>query len=275
MTTADFPDDLVPLQETAETSGFDVVLRGYDRRQVDDYLDRVEVALTEADERHAADGERITTLEKQVAEVQDSLTATERRASGAPEPASLLTARLAEMLRLAEEEAAAIRDGATTEAEQVVGTAKEQAARESGERDAALRKREQEVARAAETAETSTLQAQKDSEAVRTKAQGEADQLRSAADQEARTVRGDARAESEQLVAQARQDVQTLHEQARQEAAVITAEARRQVDELGAQRDAIAVQLQNLRDAVSAAVAPLGGSPVSSGSGSARVPPRD
>ena len=89
MTTADFPDDLVPLQETAETSGFDVVLRGYDRRQVDDYLDRVEVALTEADERHAQDGERISALEKQVAQVQQELADTSRRAAGQPEPASL------------------------------------------------------------------------------------------------------------------------------------------------------------------------------------------
>jgi hypothetical protein len=55
----------------------------------------------------------------------------------------------------------------------------------------------------------------------------------------------------------------------------MTAEARRQVEELSAQRDAIAGQLQALRDAVSAAVGPLGGSPVPSTGTSARVPPRD
>jgi len=275
MTTADFPDDLVPLQETVESTGFDVVLRGYDRRQVDDYLDRVEVALTEADERHAQDGARISAVDKQVAQVQQELADTQRRADGQPEPASLLTARLAEMLRLAEQEAAAIREQASGEAERVVGAAKQQAARESSERDAALRTREKEVARASETAERSTLQAQKDAEALRARAQTEADQMRKAADQEARTVRGDARTEAEKLVGQARQDVQVLHEQARQEAAVMTAEARRQVEELSAQRNAIAGQLQNLRDAVSAAVAPLGGSPVQAGGGSVRVPPRD
>ena len=275
MTTADFPNDLVPLQETAEASGFDVVLRGYDRRQVDDYLDRVEVALTEADERHAQDGERISALEKHVAQVQQELADTSRRASGQPEPASLLTARLAEMLRLAEQEATAIRAEATTEAESVVGVAKAQAARESSERDDALRKREQEVARAAETAESSTLQAQTDAEALRARAQAGADELRTAGEQEARTVRGDARAEAEKVVGQARQDVQVLHEQARHEAAAMTADAGRQVEQLLAQRDAIAGQLQNLRDAVSAAVAPLGGSPVQAGGGSVRVPPRD
>jgi len=33
-------EQLVPLSDDAQPSGFDVVLRGYDRRQVDDYLDR-------------------------------------------------------------------------------------------------------------------------------------------------------------------------------------------------------------------------------------------
>jgi DivIVA domain-containing protein len=260
MNATETSDDLVPLQETAETSGFDVVLRGYDRRQVDDYLDRVEVALTEADERHAADGQRITTLEQQVAEVQQQLVAAERRASGQPEPASLLTARLAEMLRLAEEESVALREEARGEAERIIGAAKQQAARESSERDAALRKREQEVAKASEIAEAATLQAQKDVEALRAKAQADAEAQRKAAEQEARTVRGDARQEADKLVEQARHDVAAMHEQARAEAAAMTAEARRQVDDLAAQRDAIAQQLQTLRDAVAAAVAPLGAS---------------
>jgi DivIVA domain-containing protein len=255
----DTPEDLVPLQENSEATGFDVVLRGYDRRQVDDYLDRVDVALTEGEERHAQDAQRITALEQQVAEVQQTLVAAERRAAGQPEPASLLTARLAELLRLAEEVAAALREEARAEAERIIGVAKQQAARESSERDAALRKREQEVAKAAEAAETATLQAQRDAEALRTKAQKEAEAQRQAAEQEARTVRTDARREAEKMVETARTDVQATHEQARAEAAAVTAQARRQVEELVAQRDAIALQLQTLRDAVAAAVAPLGG----------------
>ena len=39
----------------------------------------------------------------------------------------------------------------------------------------------------------------------------------------------------------------------------MTAEARRQVEELSRQRDAIAAQLESLRDTVSAAMGPLGG----------------
>ena len=45
MTTSDTQTDVAPQQEAVESTGFDVVLRGYDRRQVDDYLDRVEIAL--------------------------------------------------------------------------------------------------------------------------------------------------------------------------------------------------------------------------------------
>ena len=53
-------EDLLPVTPDEQPSGFDVVLRGYDRRQVDDYLDRVEVALQEADARHAHDTARIS-----------------------------------------------------------------------------------------------------------------------------------------------------------------------------------------------------------------------
>jgi DivIVA domain-containing protein len=266
----DAVDDLVPLQETAEASGFDVVLRGYDRRQVDDYLDRVEVALTEADERHAQDGERVTALEQQVAELTGRLQQAERRAAGQPEPASLLTARLAEMLRLAEEEATALRDEARAEGERIVAAAKQQAARESSERDAALSRREKDVERAAKVAEEAALHAQKDAETLRARAQAQVDEQRRAAEQEARTIRDDARREAEQLVEQARSDVQVLHEQARTESVQATAEARRQVEELARQRDAIAGQLQSLRDAVQAAVAPLGVEPSPAG-GSRRL----
>ena len=42
--------DLVPLDDDdAPQGGFRHVLRGYDPKQVEDYLDRVEVALNEAD----------------------------------------------------------------------------------------------------------------------------------------------------------------------------------------------------------------------------------
>ena len=52
--------DVVPLQTEAEPTVFDKVLRGYDPRQVNDYLDRVDAALADADTRHGEDDERLT-----------------------------------------------------------------------------------------------------------------------------------------------------------------------------------------------------------------------
>ena len=48
-----------------------------------------------------------------------------------------------------------------------------------------------------------------------------------------------------------------MHETGQLEAAAMTNEARRQVEELSRQRDAIAAQLQSLRDTLSGAVGPL------------------
>src|SRR3954452_18461046 len=117
-------DQLVPLShDDDQPSGFDVVLRGYDRRQVDDYLDRVEAALNDADARHADDAGRIAALETQFTDMHDRLADAERRAAGRPEPAPVAGDRIAAMLRLADEEAAAIRAGAAEEAGRLLADA--------------------------------------------------------------------------------------------------------------------------------------------------------
>src|ERR687890_901417 len=116
-------EQLAPLPDEEQPGGFDVVLRGYDRRQVDDYLDRVEAALNDADARHAEDAQRLSALESQVIDMHERLADAERRAAGRPEPAPVAGDRIAAMLRLAEEEAAAIRAAATEEASQIVAAA--------------------------------------------------------------------------------------------------------------------------------------------------------
>ncbi|MDP9497621.1 MAG: DivIVA domain-containing protein, partial [Actinomycetota bacterium] len=109
--------DLLPLQHDAEPVGFDVVLRGYDRHQVDDYLDRVDASLSDADARHASDGERIRGLERELGELRAELDRAQQRAEGRPEPASLVGERLTRMLALAEEEAAELRTSARRDAD--------------------------------------------------------------------------------------------------------------------------------------------------------------
>src|SRR3954471_7583471 len=129
-------EQLVPLADDDQPSGFDVVLRGYDRRQVDDYLDRVEAALNDADARHADDAGRLAALESQVTDMHERLADAERRAGGRPEPAPGAGARMAGMRRLADEEAAAIRAAAAEDAERIVAEAQVRAGQESAKRSA-------------------------------------------------------------------------------------------------------------------------------------------
>lgn len=228
-------EQLVPLSDDDQPAGFDVVLRGYDRRQVDDYLDRVEAALNDADARHAEDAQRLAALESQVVDMHERLADAERRAEGRPEPAPVAGDRIAAMLRLADEEAVAIRDAARQEAERLIADAQLRAGQETAKRTAELDRREQDIATAAD-----------DAAALRRGAQEEADAIRAKAEDDAAATRQ-----------QAQEELRQLHEAGQLEAAAMTAEARRQVEDLSRQRDAIAAQLQSLRDTLAGAVGPL------------------
>jgi DivIVA domain-containing protein len=228
-------EQLVPLTDDEQPTGFDVVLRGYDRRQVDDYLDRVEAALNDADARHAEDAQRLGALESQVIDMHERLADAERRAEGRPEPAPVAGDRIAAMLRLAEEEATAIRDAAKQEAERIVAEAQVEAGQETAKRTAELDRRERDIATASE-----------DADATRRQAQQEADEIKARAEQEAVATRQ-----------QAQEELRRMHEAGQLEAAAMTSEARRQVEDLSRQRDAIAAQLQSLRDTLAGAVGPL------------------
>ncbi|MDX6197311.1 MAG: hypothetical protein QOJ79_462 [Actinomycetota bacterium] len=228
-------EQLVPLSDDEQPSGFDVVLRGYDRRQVDDYLDRVEAALNDADARHAEDAQRLTALESQVVDMHERLADAERRAEGRPEPVPVVGDRIAAMLRLADEEAAAMRDAARQEAERIIAEAQVLAGQETAKRTAELDRRERDIATAAEDADAKRQQAQQEADAIRAQAEEEAVATRQAAQEELRR----------------------MHEAGQLEAASMTSEARRQVEDLSRQRDAIAAQLQSLRDTLAGAVGPL------------------
>ena len=228
-------EQLVPLTDDEQPSGFDVVLRGYDRRQVDDYLDRVEAALNDADARHAEDAQRLGTLEGQVTAMHERLLDAERRADGRPEPVPVAGDRIAAMLRLASEESAAIRAGAAEDAERIVTDAQVLAGQESAKRTAELDRREQDIAALREQGEVERRQAAQEAEVIRARAEEDATATRQ----------------------QAQEELRRMHEAGQLEAASMTAEARRQVEDLSRQRDAIAAQLQSLRDTLSGAVGPL------------------
>lgn len=250
-------EHLLPLQDDVETTGFDVVLRGYDRRQVEDYVERVEVALADADRQHAEDGERLAVLEQELLALQRRVAEAEEAAAGLPEPASRIGERLATLLRLAEEEA-----------EQIVAQAQERAAASTSERTADLDRREAEVAGAATAAEQTRLEAQRDADALRTRAQQEVQALHADARRQADALAAEAKARADSAVAQAEQhaalalktakeDVLILQEEARAKAQREREVARQQVEDLARQRDTIAAQMQALQQTLSAAVQPL------------------
>ncbi len=250
-------DDLIPLSDDHESSGFDVAMRGYDRHQVDDYVDRVKVAFADADSRHAEALARITALEHESAELQGRLVAAERAAEGLPDPASTIGERLTQMLRLAEQEA-----------EEIVAQARDRAQASLADRTVALDQREAEIGGAAAEADQMRLDAQQDALALRNRAQSESATLTTEARRTADEVLAQAQARAEAVLAAAderavhktrtaEEDVAILHEDSRRHLAELTADGRRQVEELAAQRDTNAGQLQQLRETQGAAVGPL------------------
>ena len=240
--------DIVPLAPDDEPAGFDVALRGYDRSQVNDYLERVEVALNEADQRHAQDIARVGSVEQELAAVRQQLAEAERNASGEAPTPTMVGERVATLLRLADEEAAAVRAGAQGEADSLLEQARRIIERESSERKAALDRRDRETAGTAQSAENQRQQAQRDAEVVRGRAERDAAGAVDAAKRQGETMVLGARKEAQATADQARAVAQQVHQQAQDEAATMTREARRQVEELSRQRDAIARQLQQLRD---------------------------
>ncbi len=261
-------DDLLPLADDSDSEGFDVVMRGYDRRQVDDYVERVGLVLADAERLHAEDGARVADLEAQLLTLQSRLTESERRAEGLPDPASRVSERMTEMLRLAEEEA-----------EQIVAQAQDRASASTTDRAAELDRREAAVSGAAAAAEQTRLEAQRDAETMRLRAQQETEAQVARTHQEAQARLEQAQAESDRMLAAAREeaeqllsstreqaegkkrtaeeDVKILHEDSRRQAAEMLSDAERRVEELAAQRDTIAVQLQTLRENLTNLMQPL------------------
>ncbi len=238
--------ELVPMQEEQPTEDFAVVMRGYDRRQVDDYAYRVDLALNEADSRHAEDGTRISTLETELSELRERLTLTEQRAEGRPEPITLIGERVATILRLAEEEATEARKRGAEQAAELLAEAKRQADREHAERLVVLEQREAEVNGAQAAADKLREDARVDADELRTRTDQECRQAVELA--EARVIEltetGDEHAETIRL--QAEEDVRVVHEQSRRDLDERRARAREELDDLAEQRDNLVQEMTEM-----------------------------
>ncbi|MFL6162949.1 MAG: hypothetical protein ACJ74U_12060 [Jatrophihabitantaceae bacterium] len=203
MAAEDQSTELLPLLDSDDPF-FDVTMRGYDKRQVDDYVARAVAQLAELaaarDAALATSADRAAQLASREAQIE-SLRAQAAKKTETLDPAAV-SDRIRDMLQLATEEAAQTRRGAELDAERVLAEARADAER----------------MRAEATAEQQRLTAG-------------AAQRSAEADQKLAQVRTQAAAELDQARVQATAEL----EQARAEAARITEAARAERDRLDAE----------------------------------------
>ncbi|GAA3696882.1 hypothetical protein GCM10022224_073370 [Nonomuraea antimicrobica] len=197
---------------------FEVVMRGYNRRQVHDYMIRTRNQIRDLEERLARAIEQAEQGRVELAEAR-------RRMVETPQSYEDLSPRLAQILRLGEEEAAAKREDAEAEAASVRDAAKSEAdrlmssSRETSDKilTSAQAEAERRVSEATQAAEGMLAQAGSDAEEQLTAARTEADDTLKEARAEAERLLGVARTESEQLVQSAAAQAEQVVTAARNE----------------------------------------------------------
>ncbi|MCT9929723.1 hypothetical protein N5079_05750 [Planotetraspora sp. A-T 1434] len=234
--------------ELMSDDSFEVVMRGYSRRQVHDYMIRTRNQIRDLEERLAR---TIDQAEQSRIELADA----RRKLTESPQNPDELGERLSQILKLAHEEAAAnkeaseseaarLRDNAAAEAERLVASAREQA---DSIRTAAQEEAERRVADATSAAERLLSQAGSDAEetlgAARAEAEdtlrdarAEADRQLTAARLEAERLVSEARAESEATLTAAQQRVTALDEHTGRRVSYLTdthTEVMRRLNEIG------------------------------------------
>src|SRR5690606_29107363 len=189
--TDNFPD-------LANEESFEVVMRGYSRRQVHEYMIRTRNQIRDLEERLARAIEQAEQARVELAEAR-------RKMAASPQNPEELGERLSQILRLAQEEAAAnrqaseeeaarLRENARAEAERMVASGREQA---DAMRSAAQAEAERRIAEATATAERLGSQATAEAEETLGSARAEAEETRRSAQSEAERLVTSARMEAE------------------------------------------------------------------------------
>jgi cell division septum initiation protein DivIVA len=243
--------DMQPMHEAQHS--FDVVLRGYDRNQVAETIDRLEadfrIALAERDTAQGRAGDLASQLQAMQAEMENL----RRKAATAAAPTfENMSERISHMLRLAEEEAAEIRKAAEQDAQAV----REQSAAE----ERAMHERH-----AAGQAEVERMlaEARQNADQIASKAQIRADELVQKAQE--RVARLDAESQARRAKAEEDFDIALRArraEAARQEeerervsteaARQRVADAERHSAQLVAEAEAKAAAIRDVRDELTA-----------------------
>ncbi|MQA15832.1 MAG: hypothetical protein GEV09_17240 [Pseudonocardiaceae bacterium] len=199
---------------------FDTVLRGYDRRQVDERLVFLRTELSAAEEGLRASQQRTSVLEGELEQARTKLT---QRSDTDME--NSFGFRVERILRLAEAEAKQVRSRADDEAAEVTRQANDdiEARRQQAEQD--LTTRIQAAERDMSEREAAVSERERQVEASVSAARREADQLLATARKEADVVRNDARVETEQLRTNAHTEAETVLASAKAQAEKLIADA--------------------------------------------------
>ncbi|MFB9249995.1 hypothetical protein ACFFWE_17275 [Sphaerisporangium melleum] len=216
-----------------EDLGFEVVMRGYSRRQVHDHMVRTRNQIRDLEERLARAIE-------QAEQGRVELTEARRRLAEAPQDYDELGQRLSAILKLAEEEAiskretadadaAKTREEAAAEAERMLSSAQAEAERRVAEAtDAAERL----LAQAGSDAEETLGAARSEADETLRNARAEADRTLTAAQHEAERLVSEANAQAEATLSSAKNEAEATLKAARAEAGDTLQAARQRADSL-------------------------------------------
>lgn len=212
-------------------TAFDVVLRGYDKRQVDERLRLAGAELAAAKDAFRAATERVAMLENALHQA---------RSAPSDGPDMHFGARVEKILKLAEDEAREVRAHAEAAAVALLDQARAQAAEQ-------LQRAEQEITSwRAEANQT------------RTAAGADAEELLQVATADAEQVLTAARAEAEQLVAQARAEAQRLMTAATDTAAQRERSSAHELHQLSRLQEEINSDLYRVKDVLDSLFGPGG-----------------
>jgi cell division septum initiation protein DivIVA len=277
MAAEDQSTELLPLLDSDEPF-FDVTMRGYDKRQVDDYVSRAAVQIAELtatrDAALATSADRAAQLASREAQIE-SLRAQAAKRTETLDPA-LVTDRIREMLQLATEEAAQTRRTAEVEAERVLAAARADAERMRSEAAAEQQRLTANASQRSTEADQKLAQARAQASAELDRARAEAARIietarveRDRLDAESATARSAADAESAHRRRIAEEDFEiTLrgrrteaerqhaaeHQAANATAEKLVTDAQARVAELAEERDRTFCGLQELHRRLGAVI---------------------
>ncbi|MGI8626120.1 MAG: hypothetical protein ACR2J5_06045 [Geodermatophilaceae bacterium] len=268
----DNPHDI--FQQDGAAHSFDVVIRGYDRSQVHDVVDRLDAELRVALADKDASAARAAELASHLGGAQAELESLRQKAESAAAPNfESMGARISHMLKLAEEEANDIRRSAlegqtraqaelkatTEEGERVRTEAHAQAKRMTEEAQAEARRV---TVEAKDAAAKTVAEAKKQSDELNGRARAAVEQAEMASKARVAKIEEDfqlaqkarraeaARVEQERDQS-SRRDAQNRIEQAQRRSDEMVAAAKQRVTDLDAQRTELHARLNQVRELLS------------------------